>query len=172
MALTFCSVTATSMVPWFLLLLNNTNVYHQQPFIAATPVHGFLFSLSLADGIKRCNTLFVCLLKKACGVLWLECWRMTGSHSLQHPMDVVSQSGMDRFLYRLLRKFWFHCNEWLRFLFRSPWRLFLDFCVWTPTLGSVLVLMFYSTFALDDVCLSALKSQVLGKLGEMKAWQG
>lgn len=41
MALTFCSVTATSMVPWFLLLLNNTNVYHQQPFIAVTPVHGF-----------------------------------------------------------------------------------------------------------------------------------
>lgn len=73
MTLTFCSVTATSMVPWLLLLLNNTNVYHQQRFISATLVHGFLLSLSLADGIKRCDALFVCLFKKARAVLWLEC---------------------------------------------------------------------------------------------------
>lgn len=73
MTLTFCSVTVTSMVPWLLLLLNNTNVYHQQRFIAATLVQGFLLSLSLADGIKHYDALFVCLFKKACAVLWLEC---------------------------------------------------------------------------------------------------
>jgi hypothetical protein len=73
MTLTFCSVTATSMAPWLLLLLNNTNVYHQQRFITETLVHGFLLSLSLADGIKRGDALFVCSFKKACAVLWLEC---------------------------------------------------------------------------------------------------
>jgi hypothetical protein len=50
---------------------------------------------------------------------------MTGSRSPQHLREVVSHSGAECFLYRLLRKFCFLCNAWLHCLFRRPWRLIL-----------------------------------------------